>query len=67
MAYIDGSDYYFDRSYLLLDMSIGKKEQEPFKLLKLFSEDNENLKLLKYFISQKGAIFFFKNIADKNN
>ena len=25
MAYIDGSDYFFDKSYLLLDMSDGKK------------------------------------------
>jgi hypothetical protein len=26
MAYIDGSDYFFDKNYLLLDMSNGKKE-----------------------------------------
>jgi hypothetical protein len=35
--------------------------------LKLYSDDNENVKLMKYFISQKGAIFFFKNSIKNNN
>ena len=37
------------------------EDLEPFKLLKLYSEGNNDIQFLKYYISGKGEIFFIRH------
>jgi hypothetical protein len=58
-GFIEDKFFAFPEQYLLIDLNQNGKENNPFKLIKLYEDEIKELKLLKYHISKNCVIFFF--------
>jgi hypothetical protein len=62
---VNGIDFSFDEKQLVIDLSENDNQKDPFKLLKLYSNKFSKIKLLKYHLSERVAIFFFIYRSDE--
>ncbi len=58
-AFVNEEFFTFPDQYLLVDLSDNTKDKNAFKLIKLFDNENKDLKLVKYHRSKSCVIFFF--------
>ena len=53
LGYVNLKEFIFSENYLLIDL--GDNDQNPFKLLKLYSNDVKDIKLIKYHVSKSSV------------